>query len=126
MRRRVLVVEDNPVNLELVTEVLEQEGYQVLTAENAEVGLGLAATERPDLILMDLELPGMTGYEATRRLKAHPATANIPVLALTASAMVCDDLRALEAGCAGYLTKPLDMQTFRETLRRFLSPNRGG
>lgn len=73
MSLRVLVVEDNPVNLELVTEVLAQEGCQVLTTQSAEAGLRLAAAERPDLILMDFQLPGMTGYEATRRLKAHPA-----------------------------------------------------
>ncbi len=126
MARRILVVEDNPVNLELVTELLEQEGYQVLTAESAEVALHLTLVERPDLILMDLQLPGMTGYEATRRLKAHPSTATIPILAITASAMLGDDLKAREAGCDGYLTKPLDTQTFRETLRRFLTPDARG
>ncbi len=119
MSLRVLVVEDNPVNLELVTEVLKQEGYQVLTAESAEAGIRLAAAERPDLILMDLQLPGMTGYEATRRLKAHPATAAIPVLALTASAMRGDERMAFEAGCDAYLTKPLNLPLFRDTLRRF-------
>jgi len=126
MARRILVVEDNPVNLELVTELLEQEGYQVLTAESAEAALRLTLAERPDLILMDLQLPGMTGYEATRRLKADPSTATIPVLAITASAMLGDDLKAREAGCDGYLTKPLDTHTFRETLRRFLTPDAQG
>ncbi len=119
MSLRVLVVEDNPVNMELVTEVLKQDGYQVLTTESAEVGFRLAVAERPDLILMDLQLPGMTGYEATRRLKAHPATADIPVLALTASAMRGDERMAFEAGCDAYLTKPLNLPLFRETLRRF-------
>ena len=120
MTRRVLVVEDNPVNLELVTELVEQEGCRVLTAGSGEAGLRLARAERPDLILMDLQLPGMTGYEATRRLKADPATAAIPVLAITAFAMPGDDLKARKAGCNAYLTKPLDAQVFRDTLRRFL------
>lgn len=122
MSLRVLVVEDNPVNLELITEVLMQEGYQVLTAQSAEAGLRLAVAERPDLILMDMQLPGMTGYEVTHRLKANPATAAIPVIALTASAMRGDDLKALEAGCDGYLTKPLDLRAFRDTLGHLLPP----
>jgi CheY-like chemotaxis protein len=117
---RVLVIEDHPVSLELVTELLQQEGCQVLTAETADAGLRLAAAGRPDLILMDLQLPGMTGYEATRQLKADPATAAIPVVALTAQAMRGDDLKAREAGCDGYLTKPLTPHALRETLRRFL------
>lgn len=121
MTPRVLVVEDNPMNLELVTELLEQEGCRVLAAPSAEVAIRLAATERLDLVLMDLQLPGMTGYEATRRLKATPATAAIPVLALTSFAMRGDDLKAREAGCDGYLTKPLDTNLFRKTVRRFLA-----
>lgn len=121
MTPRVLVVEDNPVNLELVTELLEQEGCQVLAAPSAEAAISLAATERPDLVLMDLQLPGMTGYEATRRLKAAPATAGIPVLVLTSFAMRGDDLRAVEAGCDAYLTKPLDTNLFRKTVRLFLA-----
>lgn len=126
MAPRVLVVEDSPINLELVTELLEQEGCQVLAAPSAEAALRLAATERPDLVLMDLQLPGMTGYEATRRLKAAPATAAIPVLVLTSSAMRGDDLKAHEAGCDAYLTKPLDTNLFRKTLRRFLAQDTEG
>jgi len=117
---RILVVEDNLVNLELAVALLEHEQCEVLTAETADVALHLARTEQPDLILMDLHLPGMTGYEATRRLKADPATARIPVVALTAQAMRGDDLRAAEAGCAAYITKPVDTQSFREILHRFL------
>jgi CheY-like chemotaxis protein len=118
---RVLVVEDNAVNLELVVALLEHEGCEVLVAETADAGLGLARTGCPDLILMDVQLPGMTGYEATRHLKADPRTAKIPVVALTAQAMRGDEARAAEAGCVGYLTKPLDADSFREVLRRFLS-----
>lgn len=126
MGRRVLVVDDHPMSLELVTELLQQQGNQVLAATSGEVGLRLAAAEAPDLILMDLQLPGMTGYEAIRRLKADPVTAAIPVLALTGSAMKGDDLKVREAGADGYLTKPLDAGAFRETLRRFLSPGTTG
>ncbi len=126
MGRRVLVVDDHSMSLELVTELLEQEGNQVLAATSGEVGLRLAAAEAPDLILMDLQLPGMTGYEAIRRLKADPATAAIPVLALTGSAMRGDDLKVREAGADGYLTKPLDARAFRETLRRILTPGAAG
>ena len=117
---RVLVVEDNPVNLELVVALLEQEGCDVLVAETADAALHLARTGGPELILMDVQLPGMTGYEATRCLKSDPATAGIPVVALTAQAMRGDDARAAEAGCAAYLAKPLDRQKFHETLHRLL------
>ncbi|MBI4839572.1 MAG: response regulator [candidate division NC10 bacterium] len=122
MGRRVLVVEDHSMSLELVTALLEQEGNQVLAATSGEAGLRLAAAVGPDLILMDLQLPGMTGYEAIRRLKADPVTAAIPVLALTGSAMKGDDLKVRAAGADGYLTKPLDARVFRETLRRILTP----
>jgi CheY-like chemotaxis protein len=120
MAPRVLVVEDNPVNLELVGALLESEGYRVIPAETADVGLRLAATEPPDLVVMDIQLPGMSGYEATCRLKADPATAAIPVVALTAHAMQGEEARAREAGCDAFLTKPIDTKVFRETLRRFL------
>lgn len=120
MAWRVLVVEDHPVDLELITELLTQAGCQVLSASSAEVGLRLAEVERPDLILMDFQLPGMTGYEATRQLKADPTTARIPVVALTANAMRGEEARAIAAGCAAYLTKPLDTQMLGDSLRRFL------
>jgi CheY-like chemotaxis protein len=120
-----LVVEDNPVNLELVTELLEQEGCEVLAAHSAEVGIQLAQAERPNLVLMDVELPGMTGYEATRRLKATPATASIPVLVLTSHAMRGEVAEAREVGCDAYLAKPLDTRAFREALRRLL-PRQSG
>ena len=100
MAPRVLVVEDNPVNLELLVALLEQEGCEVLVAETADAGLHLAKTARPALILMDVQLPGMTGYEATCHLKADPATATIPVIALPALAMRGEEERAKTAGCA--------------------------
>jgi len=120
MAPRVLVVEDNPVNLELVAALLESEGCGVILAETADVSLRLAAAERPDLIVMDIQLPGMSGHDATRRLKADPATAWIPVVALTAHAMRGEEARAREAGFDAFLTKPIDTQAFRATLRRFL------
>ena len=116
----MLVVEDDLVNLELVVALLEQEGCEVLVAETADAALRVARTDRPDLILMDIQLPGMTGYEATRRLKADLATAAIPVVALTAQAMRGDEARATEAGCVAHLTKPLDVRAFRGILRRLL------
>lgn len=125
MAPRVLVVEDNPVNLELVGALLESEGYSVILAGTADVGLRLAARERPDLVVMDIQLPGMSGYEATRRLKVDPATAAIPVVALTAHAMQGEEARAREAGCDAFLTKPIDTKAFRETLHRFLRDGRG-
>ena len=123
---RVLVVEDNAVNLELVTALLEQEGCQVLVAGTAEAALRLARTARPHLILMDVQLPGMTGYEAARQLRDDPGTAAIPVVAVTAQAMRGDEARAAQVGCAGYLTKPLDALIFRQTLRRLLPKGERG
>jgi two-component system cell cycle response regulator DivK len=122
MPSRVLVVEDNSANLELVVALLEQEGCEVLVAETAEAGLRLARETTPHLILMDVHLPGMSGFEASRKLKADPATARILILAITAQAMKGDETKARQAGCDGYLAKPLDLDTkvFCETIRRFL------
>jgi two-component system cell cycle response regulator DivK len=116
----VLVVEDETVNLELVVALLEEANCQVLTATSAKDAIRVAASERPDLILMDLQLPGMTGYEATRQLKADPATTGIPVVALTADVTKGAEARAKEAGCSAFLTKPINRQALLETLRRFL------
>jgi CheY-like chemotaxis protein len=117
---RVLLVEDDPVNRELVLALLEVEACETLVAESADAGLALAREKQPDLILMDVNLPGMSGYEATRQLKVNPATARIPIVALTAYAMKGEDAAAREAGCDGYLAKPLDSRLFRKLLHRFL------
>ena len=122
---RVLVVEDNPVNLELVAALLETEGYGVILAETADASLRLATAERPDLIVMDIQLPGMSGHDATRQLKADPTTAGIPIVALTAHAMRGEETRARDAGFDAFLTKPIDTQAFLDTLRRFLGDARG-
>lgn len=105
--KKILVVEDVDLNRELVVQLLE-ESYQVIEAVNGQEGLDVAEQERPDLILMDLSLPVVDGWEATRRLKAHDDLKAIPIIALTAHAMVGDEEKALAAGCDDYLSKPID------------------
>jgi CheY-like chemotaxis protein len=105
--RKVLVVEDNLVNRALVTRFLMREGYEVIFAENGLRGVELAGAEKPDIILMDIDLPEMDGLEATRRIKADPATSDIPVLALTAGALEGDVAKAAQAGCDAFAAKPV-------------------
>lgn len=107
---KILVVEDHPANMKLAVLLLQKAGYNVLCATDAETGLALAQTEQPDLILMDIQLPGMDGLIATTLLKQNPATRTIPVIALTALAMKGDDERCHSAGCDGYIAKPLRYQ----------------
>ncbi|MFQ5594003.1 MAG: response regulator [Anaerolineae bacterium] len=106
---KVLLVEDNEINRDMLTRRLLRKGYQVVTAIDGEAGLAMARSEAPDLILMDLSLPGLDGWEATRRLKAAPETRPIPIIALTAHAMAGDREKALEAGCDDYDTKPIEL-----------------
>jgi len=108
MAKRVLIVDDNPTNLKLVTYLVKSNGYDVDTAADAETALTVIAASRPDLILMDLQLPGIDGLELTRRLKADAKTADIKIIAVTAYAMKGDQEKALAAGCDGYVTKPID------------------
>lgn len=110
---KILVVEDNPANLNLATFLLRSAGHTVLSAMDAESGLTLAREEQPDLILMDIQLPGMDGLEATALLKRDKATQAIPVIALTALAMGGDEERIRAAGCDGYISKPM---RYREVL----------
>ena len=116
----VLVVEDNPVNRKLARNVLRSRGYRVLEADTGEEGIEIARRERPQLILMDLQLPGLDGMEATRRLKADPRTSAIPVVALSAHAQGVDEERARAAGCAGYIAKPIRLSRFPQQVRTFL------
>ena len=109
---RILVVEDNADNMLLTVMLLQSVGHEVLPAVDAENGLALARTERPDLILMDVQLPGMDGLAATALLKADEATRAIPVIALTALAMKGDEERIRAAGCDGYIAKPMRMHEF--------------
>jgi len=103
---RILIVEDNAANRKLVLTILAKFGHQGIAAEDGEIGLQLALQEKPDLIFMDVQMPGMNGLEATQMLKADPRTAAIPVIALTALAMRGDEERILAAGCDAYLAKP--------------------
>jgi CheY-like chemotaxis protein len=120
--KRVLCVEDNDDNVYVLRRRLERAGYAVLVATDGRQGLALAEREQPDLVLMDLSLPEMDGWETTRRLKATAATARIPVVALSSHAMAGDRERALEAGCDDYDTKPVDFARLFATLRRLLEP----
>lgn len=105
---KILLVEDNAVNRRLAEFLLRSNGYQVLAATTAQEAFDLLKAEKPDLILMDIQLPGMNGLDVTKRLKEDPATRDIPVLAVTSYAMKGDREKALAAGCAGYITKPID------------------
>jgi two-component system cell cycle response regulator DivK len=115
----ILVVEDNEKNLKLTRAVLHLSGYRTLEAATAEHGLALASTHLPQLILLDVQLPGMDGIAALERLKAEPRTASIPVVALTAFAMKEDPERFARAGFDGYLAKPIDVETFGDQVRQY-------
>jgi two-component system cell cycle response regulator DivK len=119
---RILLVEDNEMNRDMLSRRLERKGYQVLLAIDGEQGLLLAAREAPDLVLMDLSLPGIDGLEATRRLKADAATRMLPVIALTAHAMARDRDLALEAGCDDFDTKPVELPRLLAKIEALLSP----
>lgn len=109
---KILIVEDNPANMKLATFLLQSAGHTVFSATDAEAGLTMARGEQPDLILMDIQLPGMDGLEATALLKRDDATRDIPVIALTALAMKGDEERIRAAGCDGYIAKPLAYRDF--------------
>jgi two-component system, cell cycle response regulator DivK len=118
--RKILIVEDIAFNTELLVQLLEDD-YTLVTAADGLAGVAAAAAEKPDLILMDISLPGIDGYEATGRIKANPALAHIPVIALTAHAMSGDEARARKAGCDGYLAKPLNEELLFDTLEEMFS-----
>lgn len=107
---RILLVEDNEMNRDMLSRRLQRKGYDVVIALDGETGMTMAASERPDLILMDMSLPVLDGWEATRRLKGTPETAAIPIIALTAHVMAGDRDKALEAGCDDYDAKPIDFE----------------
>ena len=125
MTHVILVVEDNERNLKLLRDLLEYEGYDVRVARTGEDAVTLAVKDPPDLVLMDLQLPGIDGMEALRRLRKSPRTADIPVVAVTAQAMRQDRERALRAGFDGYVEKPISVRAFPDQVRRFL-PDEGG
>lgn len=123
--KKILIVEDVELNQDLLVQLLE-EHYEIVTADDGAAGIEMAARERPDLILMDLSLPVVDGWEATRRLKAEPATMAIPVIALTAHAMQGDEEKARACGCDGYLTKPIDEDQLFQKLDGILNPGGAG
>jgi two-component system cell cycle response regulator DivK len=116
----ILIVEDNEKNMKLVRDVLQAKGYATIEAATGEEGIRLAAERKPDLILMDIQLPGINGIEALRVLRANPETATIPAVAVTASVMQQDRKHITEAGFDGYLGKPLNLKEFLETVRAML------
>lgn len=120
MPKRILVVEDNPDNRILITDVLTSLNYEVLVAVDGEEGVRKAESEIPDLILMDLSLPQMDGWTATGHIKSNPELQHIPIVALTAHAMVGDRERALEAGCDDYVSKPIDLRELASKLAQYL------
>jgi CheY-like chemotaxis protein len=122
---KILYVEDNEDNVYVVQQRLTRAGYTVLVAPDGERGLAMAAADRPDLILMDLSLPGIDGWEVTRRLKAAPDTRPIPIIALTAHAMTGDREKALAAGCDDYDSKPVDFPRLRAKIEALLGSGRG-
>ena len=117
----ILIIEDNPLNVELASDLLEASGFRVHATRTAEEGIRLARELSPELVLMDIGLPGMDGLCATRTLKADPATSHLAVVGLTAHAMKGDERTALDAGCDGYLTKPINTRTFIAAIKDFIA-----
>jgi two-component system cell cycle response regulator DivK len=117
----ILIVDDNAMNIDLVSFLLAADGMQVESAADAAQASACIAAQHPDLILMDIQMPGVDGLELTRRLKADPATRHIPIVALTAYAMKGDEERMLAAGCDGYIAKPVEVATFTHHVRSFLA-----
>ena len=117
---KLLYVEDNEMNRDMLSRRLQRRGFEVLIAVDGEQGLSMAASKKPDLILMDMSLPVVDGWEATRRLKAAPDTQAIPIIGLTAHAMSTDRDKCLEAGCDDYDTKPVELERLLEKIERLL------
>jgi len=120
MSRRILVVEDQEDNRRILRDLLSSAGYEVIEALTGEEGVALAESRHPDLILMDIQLPGLDGYEATRRIKANPALRGIPIIAVTSYALSGDDRKAFEAGCAAYVSKPFSPRELLAKIREYL------
>ena len=120
MSKKILVVEDHEENRRILRLLLHSAGFELVEAETAEDGLALAASSRPDLILMDIQLPGIDGYEATRRLKADPTLRHIPIIVVTSYALSGDDAKAFAAGCDAYVTKPFVPRQLLAKIREYL------
>ncbi|MDD2520595.1 MAG: response regulator [Kiritimatiellae bacterium] len=122
MNRTVLMIEDNEQNRYLATFLLERRGHSVVSSADGPSGIEEAARLHPDIILLDIQLPGLDGYAVARALRQNPALDAIPIVAVTSYAMPGDREKALEAGCTGYLEKPIDPDTFVDSIERFLPP----
>jgi CheY-like chemotaxis protein len=122
MTIKILIVEDNEFNLDMLSRRLERKGYEVISAVDGEKGVDMARTEHPNLILMDLSLPVLDGYDATRQLKSDPKTSSIPIIALTAHAMVGDQEKAVAAGCDDYEVKPIEFPRLIEKIEKLAKP----
>jgi len=122
MTKRILVVEDQPDNLQILHDLLTSEGYQIIEAQDGEEGIRAAAAERPDLILMDIQLPRLDGYEATRRIKADPALRAIPIIVVTSYSLSGDEAKARAAGCDDFVPKPYSRRQLMAKIREYL-PN---
>lgn len=120
MKKKILYIEDNEQNMYLVTFILEKHGYEVCSATDGQEGIDLAARTNPDLILLDIQLPRMDGYTVARNLRANPALATIPIVAVTSYAMAGDRDKALAAGCTGYIEKPINPDTFMQQVEQHL------
>lgn len=117
---RILVVEDNEMNRDMLSRRLQRRGYEVIVAVDGQAGIEAAETEHPDLILMDMSLPIIDGWEATRRVKTHPETAHIPIVALTAHALEGERQKALDAGCDDYDTKPVELERLLQKIKALI------
>ena len=120
MGKRILVVEDQEDNRRILRDLLTSVGYEIIEAVTGEEGVALAETGRPDLILMDIQLPGIDGYETTRRVRALPALRQVPIIAVTSYALSGDDVKAKEAGCTDYVPKPFSPRALLATIRKYL------
>ena len=120
MSKRILVVEDTEDNRRILRDLLTRAGYELIEAVDGESGVAMAATHRPDLILMDIQLPVFDGYEATRRIRANPETKNIPIIAVTSYALSGDESKALAAGCNSYVAKPFSPRKILAMVQEFL------
>jgi len=118
--KKVLVIEDNEINVYLMRTILQKLGHQVIEAQDGFAGVELAIAERPDLILMDIQLPGLDGYGATKKIRAIEETKDIPIIAITSYAMVGDREKILAAGCTAYIEKPIEPESFIEELNKYL------
>ncbi|MCX9084981.1 MAG: response regulator [Candidatus Methanoperedens sp.] len=119
MKQKILIIEDNEMNLYLLTFIVKKHGYEITTARDGKEGIEMALRIKPDLILLDIQLPGIDGYTVARELRKNPVTVNIPIVAVTAFAMEGDREKALDAGCSGYIPKPIDPTQFMKQVEQY-------